>query len=814
MKAILCAVLLIAAVASATDVDAESLAVSTAEEGTGALALFIDFQIPTNAKAHRTDKFRDGGAPQQSNLIVRLWQPFTIKAVKNTKFPAGSTFWLQDDISGSKEIVQLTAQISSDGLTATLSANFHSIGRYYLHIKAGSSASDKPVYLSKTKIYALFNPWADKCDTYADSAAAKSGSWPVDLDEHVLSESGAVWRGSSTSNSPMPWAYNQFDMMILNTIMDGLAPLQLKQRDVVRVSRWFTVFAQDVLIGRWDGEYSDGKPPGYWTSSTAIFNTYVTTKASARYGQCWVFSSLMTTILRAVGVPSRSVTNFNSAHEEKPFTQDCEMKYNVKNGKYELNPESTCSIWNFHVWNDGWMVRRDISTAANGWQAVDATPQETSAEGPKEAPFNKANYFTGPASLALMYRGDYKSNYDNAFVGGEVNARVYYFNCDGNGRNCVKTSTTPRLDAVGETMIVKKPGSGMIPLSVSRAYSRVGTFLELESLNRSSKGAERIPDFIANVPQKFELGKQFTTSIKRRPGAELFGRFGYSITIRPISYMGGKQKGEDVWHEKRVLRGTDDGMSLRIRPDFWSDPKTLAALSKTNMFLFIFSVVPEKGGTPFFTTIGVNVLRPELTVLCGPRPNPRKHQKNFKQGDTIHCTAKLQNPLKISLTKAKVALTITGQSSKEEESQLSAQAKTVTQQVGQGTAEDIDSKGESMAGRRVHRFDGFQFKLVGQHGEQQVQASLVTKELRDLYGRATINIQADPRVIAAESSSEKSKMDQQGLNPGVDAGQAAASVEVNESSSQQKAQAKQILKKLETKERPSAGKGNKQALRL
>lgn len=33
---------------------------------------------------------------------------------------------------------------------------------------------------------------------------------------------------------------------------------------------------------------------------------------------------------------------------------------------------------NFHVWNDCWMARPDLPTGYGGWQAVDATPQETS----------------------------------------------------------------------------------------------------------------------------------------------------------------------------------------------------------------------------------------------------------------------------------------------------------------------------------------------------------------------------------------------------------------------------------------------------
>jgi transglutaminase 1 len=36
------------------------------------------------------------------------------------------------------------------------------------------------------------------------------------------------------------------------------------------------------------------------------------------------------------------------------------------------------SVWNFHVWNDVWMARPDLPKGYDGWQVIDATPQESS----------------------------------------------------------------------------------------------------------------------------------------------------------------------------------------------------------------------------------------------------------------------------------------------------------------------------------------------------------------------------------------------------------------------------------------------------
>lgn len=35
-------------------------------------------------------------------------------------------------------------------------------------------------------------------------------------------------------------------------------------------------------------------------------------------------------------------------------------------------------IRNYHVWNEVWMKRPDLGSAYDGWQVIDATPQELS----------------------------------------------------------------------------------------------------------------------------------------------------------------------------------------------------------------------------------------------------------------------------------------------------------------------------------------------------------------------------------------------------------------------------------------------------
>jgi len=77
-----------------------------------------------------------------------------------------------------------------------------------------------------------------------------------------------------------------------------------------------------------------------------------------------------------LGIPSRSVTNFSSAHDTQgSLTIDT---FVGDDGKViaDLNRDS---IWNFHVWNEVWMERPDLEPGDyGGWQSIDATPQEES----------------------------------------------------------------------------------------------------------------------------------------------------------------------------------------------------------------------------------------------------------------------------------------------------------------------------------------------------------------------------------------------------------------------------------------------------
>jgi hypothetical protein len=275
-----------------------------------------------------------------------------------------------------------------------------------------------------------------------------------------------------------------------------LKDLPLEERgDPTKVSRYLTYMIGDkVCYGKWgEGNYVSGQPgggykcsskkkksawkqycwdPSVWESSTPILEQHwgLVQKglpSSVQYCQCFVFAGVTTTIGRALGIGTRPVTNFQSAHDTKHDRSIHKFYFSTPDGVWDAveNPGSLCpnwcktsgsakskgceiescakevkegvgfgkrpecnacipcvpcksghdSIWSFHVWNEMYFDRDDVKSA-NGWQAVDSTPQELSG----------GRFQMGPAPLRHVNKGE-GSCYDSDFVIGEVNADIKLF---------------------------------------------------------------------------------------------------------------------------------------------------------------------------------------------------------------------------------------------------------------------------------------------------------------------------------------------------------------------------------------------------
>lgn len=263
----------------------------------------------------------------------------------------------------------------------------------------------------------LFNPWSE-----ADTVFFTEDQ-PL-LKEYVLNEAGTVFVGTSSNMSSSAWIYGQFEKGILQTSFSLLRKaFNFKMTPVmanaVEVSRALSrvvnsIDDQGVLVGNWSGDYDDGKAPWVWKASTSILRQYADTGEPVKYGQCWVFSHVLTTVCRALGLPTRSVTNFDSAHDTDS-TCTIDKYFNEKDEPMRYMTRD--SIWNFHVWNEVWLLRPDLPPGYDGWHCIDATPQEQSL----------GLYQCGPCPVKAVKKGEIHIGYDTAFVFSEVNAEVVHW---------------------------------------------------------------------------------------------------------------------------------------------------------------------------------------------------------------------------------------------------------------------------------------------------------------------------------------------------------------------------------------------------
>ncbi|KAI5640156.1 transglutaminase family domain-containing protein [Phthorimaea operculella] len=310
------------------------------------------------------------------------------------------------------------------------------------------SSQQREIFDFDQDLYLLFNPWMPEDPTYMENKDL--------LQEYVLNDIGKIWVGPIKTTRGKPWVFGQFDATVLPACMlmldKGNMPFH-NRGDPIKMARFISKIVNSndddgVLVGRWDGQYDDGTDPSCWTGSVEILSEYLETQTPVSYGQCWVFAGVVTTVCRALGLPSRVVTNLVSAHDaNSTLTVDHYYTETMEEIPGDpTNPQGADSIWNYHVWNDVWMARPDLPGAYGGWQAIDATPQETSS----------GFFQCGPASLEAIKQGHTGFGYDVEFMLASVNADLMRWRQDPDseiGYSMVDTNDYH----IGRMILTKKP---------------------------------------------------------------------------------------------------------------------------------------------------------------------------------------------------------------------------------------------------------------------------------------------------------------------------------------------------------------------
>lgn len=427
---------------------------SNGAEGSPLQAIGIDFQKPQNCHHHHTKDYNI------SSLIVRRGQKFQLKVTFNRAPKASDKISLRFSVgekpkqsngtllslkAGQQPVNSWSTTIcqtnGKECLIDVIPSADAIIGKYFLSVKTGPN-----IYSPENSfVYVLFNPWCEADSVFMPNEAERT--------EYVLNDTGYLYVGSVKNIRERPWNFGQFEESVLDCCLYLLDKGKLKlnsRKDPVIIARFMSALVNShddagVLFGNWSGKYSGGTPPLAWTGSAPILQQYYKTKKTVNFGQCWVFSGVLTTVMRSLGIPARSVTNFASAHDTE---ENLKVDIYVNENGQKLDRLTNDSIWNFHVWNDVWMKRPDLPKGNDGWQAIDATPQEQS----------QGIFQCGPCPVNAIRKGDVYLPYDSKFVFAEVNAdRIFWLvkDVDGNEK-CIKLREETKV--IGKSISTKAVG--------------------------------------------------------------------------------------------------------------------------------------------------------------------------------------------------------------------------------------------------------------------------------------------------------------------------------------------------------------------
>jgi len=582
-------------------------------------------------------------------LVVRRGQEFQVKITFNRPYkPAEDKFAVEFVIGSSPQYSKGTyipvfptkeQRTSWEGRVTSTSDNVVTmgvtpaanciVGKYHMYVAVMTPFGIRRTRRDRSRdLYILFNPWVADDAVFLDDEKERQ--------ECVMTEMGIIYHGAYDDIAERDWNYGQFNYGVLDAclyIMDRSEMPITNRGDPIKVTRKASAMLnsrddEGVLVGSWSGDYTYGVAPTSWTGSTDILLSYASSKMPVCYAQCWVYAAVFNTFLRCLGIPSRVVTNYYSAHDN-----DGNLKTDIildENGRIDRN-RTRDSIWNYHCWNECYMTRPDLPTGFGGWQVVDATPQETS----------DGMYRCGPASVQAIKHGQICFPFDAAFVFAEVNSDVVFYSRKKDGTmEPVKLNQTH----VGRMVLTKTPG-GTTRRDITDQYKfPEGSAEERTVLEKAEEyGCKReksslpladvdlvLPTLEITVGDDFELSLEFINRSDERRTVDTY-------VSGTVVYYTGVTSSEFLFRTPTVTIGPNKSVKEVLAVDSKNYMNKL--VEQSNLNFIVTGKVKET--SQIVTAMKVVTLHnPKLTVeVSGPR----------KVNEEMMATVEFTNPYTFSL---------------------------------------------------------------------------------------------------------------------------------------------------------------------
>ncbi|XP_058621908.1 coagulation factor XIII A chain-like [Onychostoma macrolepis] len=652
--------------------------------------LNVDMRVTDNKKAHNTSKYKN------TCLIVRRNKEFIINIRYSRPF------------NNQQDNVQIEFMIGSSpdenkGTYITVSIGREKRDRRWKSRMIGMQGNDVAVGITpdanciigrfrtfvtvitdmgkqrtpsnpKTDFYVLFNPWDPADPVYV--------SRDNDRQEYVMNDVGIIYNGEFNNVTSRSWNYGQFEQGVLDAcllVLDaGKVPLMYRGNAIELVRQGSALInAQNdngVLVGKWSGDYSIGTAPTAWTGSPEILLKYARDGCvPVCFAQCWVFAGVLNTFLRCLGIPTRVVTNYVSAHDN---TGNLKTDIIVDVDGRMSRRETRDSIWNYHSWNEVYMRRPDLPEKYSGWQVVDSTPQETS----------EGLYRCGPTSVNAVKDGELSYPFDARFVFAELNSDVVYHQSDKYGNTNISYVDTTH---VGKLIVTKSVNSNNYEDITSTYKYPEGSDKDRQAMQMAVRRGVPSRDYthldetgveIELQVGNIKMGENFQLTLYIKNQDSQMCTLSFTIT-GCVAYYTGVTSSTFMLDNKTAT--LDAWQTTEVMIDVKASEYMPYLVEQSNLLFLVFGRVQE-------TSAGVMAMKvvalrpPELTITVTGTP---------QVGKDFMVTVSFQNPFNFILKNVQLRLESPGL--------ISTKVKTYDQIAPGGTLQYKDTITPESAGTKV-----------------------------------------------------------------------------------------------------------------